>query len=169
MTWGFYLIVFWFVFLWTSPNFGAAWEGTSASGRTATRGSVARSVTKVNGYNALEAHWAGRKGDHSLILMRISSRTRTTSPNIKTEKKPTPNRPVADKSLASKPGNSCITASLLAPKGFAEIQQGCSDGALRHADAVIFRMEPDRLSVALESTRYFHNAFGARLLKLVDE
>ena len=55
MTWGFYLIVFWFVFLWTSPNFGAAWEGTSASGRTATRGSVARSVTKVNGYNALAA------------------------------------------------------------------------------------------------------------------
>ena len=76
MTWGFYLIVFWFVFLWTSPNFGAAWEVTSASGRTATRGSIARSVPKVNGYNAFGAHWAGRKGDHSLILMRISSRIR---------------------------------------------------------------------------------------------
>src|ERR1022692_4707454 len=68
MTWGFYLIVFWFVFLWTSPDFGAAWEGTSASGRTATRGSIARAVTKVNGYSALGARWAGRKGDHSLFL-----------------------------------------------------------------------------------------------------
>ena len=55
MTWGFYLIVFWFVFLWTSPNFGAAWEGASESGRTATRGSIARDGTKVNGYNALAA------------------------------------------------------------------------------------------------------------------
>src|ERR1039458_5818983 len=68
MTWGIYLIVFWFVFLWTSPNFGAAWKGTSASGRTATRGSMARSVTKVNGCNALEAHWADRKSDYSLFL-----------------------------------------------------------------------------------------------------
>jgi hypothetical protein len=65
MTWGFYLIVFWFVFLWTSPNFGAAWEGTSASGRTATRGSIALAGTKVNGCNVLEAHWVGRKSDHS--------------------------------------------------------------------------------------------------------
>src|ERR1035441_686364 len=71
MTWGFYLIVFWFVFLWTSPNFGAAWEGTSAIGRTATRGSIARAGTKVNGYNPLESfrgRWAGRKSDHFLFL-----------------------------------------------------------------------------------------------------
>src|ERR1035437_6530165 len=73
MTWGFYLIVFWFVvcglcFFGRALILGLPWEGTSASGRTATRGSIARAVTKVNGYNTLEAHLAGRKSDHSLFL-----------------------------------------------------------------------------------------------------
>src|ERR1035437_716300 len=82
MTWGFYLIVFWFVvcglcFFGRALILGLPWEDTSASGRTATRGSIARAVTKVNGYNTLEylrgtLGWSEERPFP--VLMRISSR-----------------------------------------------------------------------------------------------
>src|ERR1017187_3437161 len=101
------------------------------------------------------------------ILIRISFHTRTTQHKDGEEADVKP--PSRRQTFGDQAGE-FLHNRVADPKGFAEIQQGRSDGALRHADAVIFHMEPDRLSVALESTRYFHNAFGARrLLKLMDE